>query len=147
MSMKDDNPGSIPPANGNRIYYGWIIVLAALISNFMGSGTGFYIFNAFIEPVCKTRGWTRTEINIAPMLGYGVNLFSVFLYGTMVKRFGPRVLMFFASILTAVSFFMLGMAPNLGIFYMVFMFLFLGIGGMSGIVTATAINNWFVLRF
>jgi len=147
MIMKDDNPASTAPAHRDRIYYGWYIVVAVFASNFMGSGTGFYIFNAFIEPLCRLRGWTRTEINIAPMLGYGVNLFAVLMYGTLVKRFGPRILMIFASLLSAVSFFMLGLAPNLWTFYLVFMILFLGIGGMSGIVTATAVNNWFILKF
>ncbi len=145
--MKSDNPESIAPAKANRIYYGWIIVMVAFICNFMGSGTSFYIFNAFIEPLCELRGWTRTEINIAPMLGYVVNLFSVLFFGTLVKRVGPRVLIVFSSVLAAISFFMLGMASNLGAFYLAFILLFLGISGMSGIVTATAINNWFILKF
>jgi OFA family oxalate/formate antiporter-like MFS transporter len=134
------------PMQKKGIYYGWYIVLAAFIGNFLGSGTTFYIFNAFIEPLIKLRGWTRTEINIAPMIGYAVNLLGVLMYGTLVIRFGPRRLMIFGSLVSAASFFLLGFASNLFLFYMLFILLFFGIGGMSGIVTATAVNNWFVLK-
>ncbi len=133
-------------SGGAGIYYGWFIVAVAFIANFLGSGTAFYIFNAFIEPLCETRGWTRAQINIAPMLGYVVNLFGVLFYGTMVARVGPRVLMIGGSVIAAVSFFLLGMATGLPVFYVLFMLLFFGVSGMSGIVTATAVGNWFVLR-
>ncbi len=128
------------------IYYGWVIVLAAFIGNFMGIGTSFYVFNAFIEPLCRLRGWTRTDINIAPMLGYFVNLFCILAYGTLVNRVGPRLLMTLGSLVAAASFFMLGVASSLWMFYFFFMLLFIGIAGMSGIVTATVVNNWFVLK-
>ncbi|OHD70980.1 MAG: hypothetical protein A2W19_07605 [Spirochaetes bacterium RBG_16_49_21] len=133
-------------ANRQGIYYGWYIVLAAFVGNFMGVGTSFYIFNAFIEPLCKLRGWTRTELNIAPMLGYIVNLFCILAYGTLVSRVGPRILMTLGSLISAVSFLMLGVSSSLWMFYLFFMLLFTGIAGMSGIVTATAVNNWFVLK-
>ncbi len=145
-----DDTKSVPlPALFRRdrgIYYGWYIVAVAFVSNFLGTGTGFYIFNAFIEPLCSLRGWTRAEINIAPMLGYIVNLFGVLLYGTLVVRTGPRVLVTASAVITAVSFLLMGVTSSLWAFYLLFMLLFLGISGMSGIVTATMVGNWFVLR-
>lgn len=128
------------------VYYGWVIVLVAFVCNFMGTGTGFYIFNAFIEPLCAARGWTRAQINIAPMLGYILNLFGILFYGTLVARIGPRIILAVCSVLTAVSFYILGITESILPFYVAFMFLYLGMNGMSGIVTATAVNNWFVLR-
>ncbi|MDQ5987450.1 MAG: L-lactate transporter [Syntrophus sp. SKADARSKE-3] len=136
-----------PPLHGARkaIFYGWYIVLVAWVSNLL-AGTGFYIFNAFIEPLCAARGWTRAEINIAPMLGYMVNICGVLFYGTMVYRVGPRILMTIASLVAASAFVLMGYCTNILFFYAAFMLLFLGIGGMSGIVTATAVNNWFVRK-
>ncbi|MBN1495525.1 MAG: MFS transporter [Spirochaetes bacterium] len=137
-------PGFLGRKGG--IYYGWYIVAVAFASNFLGTGTGFYIFNAFIEPLCTARGWTRAEINIAPMLGYIVNLFGVLLYGTLVTRLGPRILVAVSSVISALSFLLMGITSSLWLFYLLFMTLFLGISGMCGIVTATMVGNWFVLR-
>lgn len=137
-------PGFLGRKGG--IYYGWYIVAVAFASNFLGTGTGFYIFNAFIEPLCAARGWTRAEINIAPMLGYIVNLFGVLLYGTLVTRLGPRILVAVSSVISALSFLLMGITSSLWLFYLLFMTLFLGISGMCGIVTATMVGNWFVLR-
>ncbi len=127
-------------------FYGWYVVLTACIANFLGSGTVFYAFNAFLEPLSAARGWTRAQINIAPMLGYMVNIGGVFFFGTMVARFGPRILMTLASLLTATAFAALGFCRDILLFYAVFMILFLGVSGMSGVVTATAVNNWFVRK-
>ena len=127
-------------------FYGWYIVVMACIANFLGSGTVFYAFNAFLEPLCAARGWTRAQINIAPMLGYIVNIGGVFFFGTMVSRVGPRILMSLASLLTATAFALLGFCRDILLFYAVFMLLFLGVSGMSGVVTATAVNNWFVRK-
>lgn len=129
-----------------KFYFGWIIVAVSFAANFLGAGTGFYIFNAFIEPLCSARGWTRAEINVAPMLGYIMNLLGVFIFGTMVHRVGPRILMGICSVFTALSFLLLGFTSDLYVFYALFMLLFFSISGMSGIVTATAVNNWFVLK-
>ena len=133
-------------SNQNSIFYGWYIVLVACATNFLGSGTGFYIFNAFIEPLCTAKGWTRAEMNIAPMLGYIINICGVLFCGTMVYRVGPRILMTFAPLVTATAFVLMGFCTNILLFYAAFMLLFLGISGMSGIVTATAVSNWFVRK-
>jgi MFS transporter, OFA family, oxalate/formate antiporter len=52
------------------IDYGWYIVLVAFLANFTSVGTTFYIFNAFMEPLCRAHGWTRTDINAAIVLGF-----------------------------------------------------------------------------
>ena len=146
--MMENNPVPLTAElrGGQRVYYGWYIVAVAFISNFLGTGTGFYIFNAFIEPLCALRGWTRAEINMAPMLGYIVNLFGVLLYGTLVTRVGPRILVAVSTVITAISFLLMGVTSSLWTFYLLFMVLFLGISGMSGIVTTTMVGNWFILK-
>lgn len=148
MSSKWFNRSGPPAIDTGRhgVYYGWVIVLVAFVCNFMGTGTGFYIFNAFIEPLCEARGWTRAQVNIAPMLGYILALFGVLGYGTLVVRMGPRIILAASSVVTAISFFLLGISESIMSFYAAFMLLFLGMNGMSGIVTSTAVNNWFVLR-
>ncbi len=51
----------IVPTAKNRIYYGWYIVAIAFFAHFMAVGSGFYVFNAFMQPLCEVRNWTWTE--------------------------------------------------------------------------------------
>jgi MFS transporter, OFA family, oxalate/formate antiporter len=127
-------------------FYGWIIVLAAFVANFMGAGLGFYIFNAFLEPLTRLHGWTRTDINLGPMLGYIVSVIAGLLYGSIVTRVGARAIMCVSSIVTALSFYFLGVSDNLALFYLFYMLMMMGIGGMNGIVSAVAVNNWFIVK-
>jgi OFA family oxalate/formate antiporter-like MFS transporter len=129
-----------------KLFYGWYIVLMAFICNFLGTGTTFYIFNAFIEPLCGSRGWSRTDINMAPMLGYVVMIFGTLIYGTLVIKIGPRILMALGCVFSAASFILLGNSESIYVFYLFFALLYISNGAMSGIVANTAVNNWFVRK-
>jgi sugar phosphate permease len=127
-----------------RVFYGWYVVAVAFLTNFMSTGTGFYIFNALMTPLCDQRGWTRTELNAAPAIGLVVGILSALLYGTLVTRVGPRILMFLGSIVSGIAFASLGFVNTIVHFYFLCMFLYMGNSAMSGIVSNTAVSNWFV---
>ncbi len=127
-----------------RVFYGWYVVAVAFMTNFMSTGTGFYIFNALMNPLCDQRGWTRTELNAAPAIGMAVGIASAVLYGTIVTRVGPRILMFLGSILSGIAFASLGQVDRISHFYLLCMLLYMGNSAMSGIVANTAVSNWFV---
>jgi len=131
-------------AGEERVFYGWYVVAVAFLTNFMSTGTGFYIFNALMNPLCDQRGWTRTELNAAPAIGLVVGILSALLYGTLVTRVGPRILMFLGSIVSGIAFASLGFASTIVHFYLLCMLLYMGNSAMSGIVSNTAVSNWFV---
>ena len=131
-------------AGEDRIFYGWHVVAVAFLTNFMATGTGFYIFNALMSPLCDQKGWTRTELNAAPAIGLAVGILSSLLYGTLVTRVGPRILMFLGSIVSGFAFASLGLASKIGHFYLICMLLYMGNAAMSGIVSNTAVSNWFI---
>ena len=130
----------------SKIFYGWYIVIIAFMANFMSVGTGFYLMNAFMEPLCETHGWTRTDISLAP--GYGVffGLLAQMVYGTIVNRVGVRILMLLGSLVSGLAFFMLIRSQTLGQFYFYFIVLFVGNAAYGGIVANTAVNNWFIVK-
>ena len=88
----------------NKFFYGWYIAIYAFFANFMSVGSGFYIFNAFMEPLCEARGWTRTDVNIALVIGMFFGIFSQLLYGTLVVRYGARILMFIGPFISGIAF-------------------------------------------
>lgn len=127
-----------------KIFYGWYIVGVTFIANFMSVGIGFYAFNAFMEPLCRLQGWTRTEISLAISFGMFFGIFGQLIYGTIVTRIGPRVLMFLGAPVAGIAFIMLTRVDTLWQFYLVCGFLFIGNGAYGGIVANTAVNNWFI---
>jgi OFA family oxalate/formate antiporter-like MFS transporter len=126
------------------IFYGWYIVAIAFIANFIAVGTGFYIFNAFMEPLCAARNWTRTDINVALVIGLFFGTFSQLLYGTLITRVGARILMVIGSTVAGITFILLMQAHVLWQFYLLFILLSLANGAYNGIVSNTLVNNWFV---
>jgi len=133
-------------AKKSPLFYGWYITLVAFLANFMSVGTGFYVFNAFMQPMCNAYGWSRTEISLALAAGSMVGIGGQLLYGTLVLRLGVRRLMIFGSLLAGVVFMNLGRAHELWHFYLLYMVLLLGNGAYGGIVANTAVNNWFVRK-
>ena len=140
----------MPPATGKKttstVFYGWYIVLMAFVANFMSVGTGFYLMNAFMEPLCEARNWTRTDISLAPAYATVFGLLVQMVYGTIVNRVGARVLMLFGSMVSGIAFFLLIRSETLWQFYACFIVLFIGNAAYGGIVASTAVNNWFITK-
>ncbi len=133
-------------SRGSFIFYGWFIALVVFMANFMATGTGFYVFNTFMEPLVEQRGWTYTQVNMTLMIGPAVGLVSQLIFGTLVVKYGPRIHMTLGPLLSGLSFIMLGRAESLFSFYAFYILLCLGNGAMSGIVGGTAVNNWFIKK-
>lgn len=112
----------------------------------MSVGTGFYAVNAFMEPLCALRGWTRTDINLALVIGTFFGFAGQFVYGTLVTRIGVRSLMLGGSLIAGTAFFFIGRATSLWQFYIAYSLVFIGNGAYGGIVASTAVNNWFVAK-
>ena len=130
----------------STLFYGWYIVLMAFVANFMSVGTGFYLMNAFMEPLCEAHDWTRTDISLAPGYATIFGLMAQMVFGTIVNRIGARVLMLFGSMVSGIAFFLLIRSETLWQFYACFIVLFIGNAAYGGIVASTAVNNWFIAR-
>ncbi len=127
-----------------KIYYGWYIAGIAFWAYFLSVGTGFYAFNAFLEPLCSARGWTRTDMNLALVIGTIFGFSSQYIYGSVLIKTGVRVLMLAGSIIAGISFIFIARVQTLWEFYLFYSLLFIGNGAYGGIVASSAVNNWFV---
>jgi sugar phosphate permease len=130
----------------NKLFYGWYIIGITFIANFLTAGTTFYVMNAFMEPLCSTRGWSRTDVNLAPVFGTFVFIFSNLIYGTMILKIGPRIMMAIGAVVGGIAFALMGKAVLLWQFYFLFILLTLGNGAYGEIVANTAVNNWYVAK-
>ncbi len=129
-----------------RIFYGWWIVLAAMVVNILSGLFGLYGFGLFIIPLVNEFGWSRAAISAAMSLSSAEGGLLGPISGFLLDRFGPRKMMFVGVILTGIGYIWLGRINALPIFYLVF--LFRAVGGSVGMHRAflVSIANWFITK-
>ena len=86
-------PAVARPAARPRIFYGWWIVLGAIVAQFVAVGMQGQVSGVFLRPMSDDLGWTRAQFTIASSLGTGVSGALGFFIGAYVDRVGARPLM------------------------------------------------------
>jgi MFS family permease len=84
-----------------KVFYGWIVCLAALIITV--SYGFFYTYSAFFDPLVAEFGWNREQIasifSIYPLI-YSI---SVILLGRLTDKYGPRKVVALGAIFLALG--------------------------------------------
>ena len=125
------------------IYYGWWVVFSCFIINLYVGGIIFFSFTAFFEPIQHEFGWSYTQISLATSLrGLEMGIFAP-IVGFFVDRFGSRKLLLGGTIVIGIGLVVLSFTQSLLMFYLCFLFIALGAGGCTSVVTMTAVAIWF----
>jgi len=112
-----------------KIFYGWWIVAASFVIALFAGGGVFYGFTAIFEPIAQEMGWSYTQISLAASLrGLEMGLLAP-LVGVMTE-----------------GFFLLGQTNSLGMFYVAFILVAVGMSTCTMTVLMTAVANWFRRR-
>ncbi|TES88510.1 MAG: MFS transporter [Dehalococcoidia bacterium] len=129
-----------------QIFYGWWIVGACFIIALYMAGAVFYGFTAIFEPIAGEFGWSYTSISIAASIrGLEAGLLAP-VAGIIVDRWGPRRLIFGGVLCIGLGLLLLSQIHSLGMFYVAFILMSLGISSCGISVTVTAVANWFHRR-
>jgi MFS family permease len=127
----------------STIYYGWWVVLSCFIINLYVGGIIFFSFTAFFEPIQQDFGWSYTQISLATSLrGLEMGIFAP-IVGFLVDRFGSRKLLLVGTVIIGIGLVLLSLTQSLLMFYICFLFIALGAGGCTSVVTMTAVAVWF----
>jgi MFS family permease len=136
----------MPETKKPKIFYGWWIVASCAINGVLLGGFITLGFTAFIDPIVNDLHWNYTQISFAASLrGVEVALFTP-VVGFMVDRWGPRILMMAGTVLSGISLMFLSSVHSLGMFYLGFIIMALGLSGNSAPVVMAATANWFRKR-
>ena len=76
-----------------RVYYGYYIVAAAFVAQFVSIGIISYVAGPFMAPMSEELAWTRGEYTIARSLSQLMMAATGFVIGGYVDRLGGRRLM------------------------------------------------------
>jgi len=129
-----------------KIFYGWWIVLATSLIHFWGSGTFFYSFTAFFNPLVDEFGWSYTATSLAASIRSIEGGIASPLVGWAADRFGARRLLFFGSVVSGIGFVLFSRIDSLLSFYLIFLFLSIGSSFLFPVPGWTAVTSWFAKK-
>jgi len=130
----------------NKRFYGWIALIGAALSAFVGGGIFFYAYGVFLPIMCQEFGWSRAIVGLGMTLGAVCFSFFSPLAGITVAKFGARANLIAGNLLGAIGLACMFFAQEV---WQVYLFYSLaGFGcGIGGVIPATTIaNSWFVKK-
>ncbi len=135
--MSEENTS--PP----RIYYGWFILAGCFTMMFLGLATR-NSFGLFLKPMIADFNLSRAALSLPFSLCLILYGASQPLGGLMMRRWGPKTIIIWGSVLTTISMLGIHQVHSLWGVYLFFGIL-LGVGGIGNSVTAYTplVSSWF----
>jgi MFS family permease len=126
-----------------KLFYGWIIVAAAMSVYVVVSGSTFAL-SVFIKPMTEDLQWTRANITVGLGLLLVTGSASAILTGYLTDRFGPMLIVLVGGVAYTAGFFLASRADQVWEFYASYSLL-AGIGmGCMFVPLSSTITKWFV---
>jgi len=126
-----------------KIFYGWWIVLASIVSSFYGIGIFNHGFTAFFNPIVKEFGWSRAVTSGAFALQRAESGLSAPIVGWLIDKYGPRKTMLLGSFLSGLGLIFLSRIDTLLTFYFAFLVISFGISLSTFLVSFITVTVWF----
>jgi MFS family permease len=126
-----------------RLYYGWIIVAAALVMFTLILGSTMYAFGVFVRPVSEAFGLTRAEANTGYVLLTLGGAVGAPLMGKLLDRVPIRRIMLACALMLGLSLVALGLSQSLWLSAII-LAVPLAFSVQGGIISANAVvARWF----
>ena len=143
--MNTQEKGSEERVEGERFFYGWLIVgILFFISLIDGGFT--YIFSAFLKPLSQEFGWTRAETAGAFSLYLLAAGLSLPFWGWLADHYGVRLVFILSALIDGLALVLLSHIRSLTVFYALYFFLGIGLGGIGPVTVGKVISQWFVAK-
>lgn len=125
----------------NRVYYGWIVVLAAFLA-ILVSSLRSYAFGVFIVPLTNEFGWDRAPISFAYSISLLVTSFVAIIFGRISDKYGVRKVMIIGAFLVVPGYLFSSQINSLYQLYLTFAVIGIGSGAFYVPITTT-VTRWF----
>ncbi|MFC1914257.1 MFS transporter [Chloroflexota bacterium] len=129
------------------MFYGWWILALVFLSSSFYSAVVLYGFTAYFSPLNAEFGWSYTAISVvASIRGLESGLVD-FIIGFALDRFGGRRIASIGCFVIGVGFLMLSRVNSLGMFYLLFIIIFIGSSSLGSVFVAHIVAQWFQKKF
>jgi MFS transporter, OFA family, oxalate/formate antiporter len=139
-SLKENLPS-------NRIYYGYWIVVAGFVTQFVAVGMSNYIVGSFLIPMTQEFGWTRAEFSLSRSIGQVVLACTGFVIGSAIDRYGGRRFIIVGAFILSAATYSLGNITTLSQWLLLNgLMLTAGAALIGNLVVNVTLGKWFVER-
>ena len=129
----------------NRIYYGWVVVIAGA---FILASCSFQVFTfgVFLGPLNTEFGWERGPLSLTTSITFGISGLAGLVTGKLCDRYGPRIIVTLGGIIMGAGFMLMAHVTTLVQVY-IFWGLLLGIAhSCCTLPILSTIPRWFVKK-
>jgi MFS family permease len=135
----------VPAELKPRLFYGYVIAIAAFFILMTGYGVRF-AYGVFFNPMSGELGWSNATTSAAYSISMILEGIFSFIMGGMTDRFGPRIVSTVSAILVGLGYGLIPLTQNVWQFYIFYGLLVgIGMGGMF-VPLAAVIARWFSAR-
>lgn len=131
----------------SKLYYGYYIILAGFITQFVSVGMANYVVGAFMIPMTEEFGWTRAEFSASRSIGQMVMAFTGFLIGAQIDKYGGRRFILIGGALLVAA--LLGLSQVQSLTHWLLLnglALTAGAAMIGNLVVNVTLGKWFVER-
>jgi MFS family permease len=126
-----------------RIFYGWWIVVACLVSSLIGNALGLFGAGVYLRALSQTNGWPIGLVSGAATLFYVVSAVLLIPVGSGINHFGPRLVIGFGGLAMAGGVAGIGQVTAPRQAYLAFFAMGIGWACLSTTAVATTLAPWF----
>lgn len=129
------------------LYYGYWIVVAGFVTQFVAVGMANYVVGSFLIPMTEEFGWNRAEFTASRSIGQIIFAATGFAIGSHIDRYGGRPFILAGGLLLAASMYYLGSIETLTQWLLVNgLMLTVGAAMIGNLVVNVTLGKWFVER-
>ncbi|MFT5099211.1 MAG: OFA family oxalate/formate antiporter-like MFS transporter [Candidatus Azotimanducaceae bacterium] len=127
------------------IYYGYWLIAAAFMAQFIAAGMQNYIIGPFMVPMITELDWSRAEFTLPRTIGQIVMAFTGFIIGAKVDLLGARRFMLMGTVALSISLYALSYVQTLMQWIIINgVFLTIGASLLGNLVVNVTLSKWFV---
>ena len=135
------------PRTRRQPFYGWWIVVAAVVAQFASMGASGQIGGVFLRPMTDELGWSSAQYTLGGSAAFVFGGVAGFVIGPLLDRYGPRPLMFVGLVSYSAALF--GMSKQDELWQFILLSMLAGGAGVSlvgPLVVNVTLSKWFVAR-
>ncbi len=129
------------------LYFGYWIILAGFVTQFIAVGMTNYVVGSFMIPMTDEFGWSRAEFSASRSIGQIVLAATGFLIGSYIDRFGGRRFILVGGTVLAASLYSLSTISTLTQWLVINgLMLTAGAAMVGNLVVNVTLGKWFVKK-
>ncbi len=131
----------------NRIYYGYWLVVAAFIAQFISVGMYSYVLGSFMTPMIEELGWSRADFTLTRTIGQLVMALVGLFVGVRIDRYGGRPVMLIGTTILAITLVLHSLIESLLMWWLLNgVLLTAGCAMVGNLVVNVTLSKWFVIN-